>query len=533
MRTALITLLLSTGSVAGCGEIELNESAWAALDGQTFYGVANFDDDDSNGSIDWEDALVDGENDLLTIPIDALFSELAEGDHLTVALEGGSVRVWKSGVLLLTDGDSTRLETGTDLMIEFTDFLARGTLTITRTDDAGEVLAEAVISLMSGPLILNNHSQIAELAMAMSYSGFGNNNEFISEFSEALGDDHFRAVPVADYGWDVWVQDEIEMATLTAPDHRMDVVIDSIRTTNGSGLDDFPEEQLEAPDFARHTWGDQRASSQDSFGNMEASPPVTVDGVYYPFGRLYWGEWNGSAARDETLLSFLEEQKVQAPFQLDVSWLCVGHVDEFITFVPDATSDKGFRMLITDVDLGYEFLDSLDPEMSLPQYESSKGYATIGSILEDDALRMLNEDIQVDYLDPALETLKAELALVDDDIIKIPMLFEENSYCGGTTATFFPGAVNMTIVQTEEDGEIHAFLPDPFLREDTSTSDSARAEDPFIQNFESLLPASLTPHWLDDWDVYHMMLGEVHCGSNTVRAPNDNWWESALHLLGE
>ena len=37
--------------------------------------------------------------------------------------------------------------------------------------------------------------------------------------------------------------------------------------------------------------------------------------------------------------------------------------------------------------------------------------------------------------------------------------------------------------------------------------------------------------FVDDWDVYHMALGEVHCGSQVQRAPNEDWWETSLDQL--
>ena len=36
-----------------------------------------------------------------------------------------------------------------------------------------------------------------------------------------------------------------------------------------------------------------------------------------------------------------------------------------------------------------------------------------------------------------------------------------------------------------------------------------------------------TVDWIEDWDLYHRLSGEVHCGSNTKRAlPASKWWES-------
>jgi protein-arginine deiminase len=361
---------------------------------------------------------------------------------------------------------------------------------------------------------------------------FSDNMNLTNGFAEVLGD-RFRGVSVRAYQYDLWVQDEIEFGTLTSPDHRVDMVIDSIRSGNGRGLDDLPENEFEAPDFARQTWGNERPSSQDSFGNLEVSPPVTVDGVTYPFGRIYWGEVRGDGPRDQALLDMLTAQQVQAPFQLDVSFLCVGHVDEFSTFLPDPTAPSGHRLYVTDTALAWEMLEGLDPDMSLPLYGSDKGYSTVQDILDDSVLRALNEEVQLDYLDPNVEIFKAELGLTDEDIVYLPMLFEEVRNCGGATAAFFPGTVNMQVSTLPGESTTHVFMPDPFFRSDTSISAAALATDPLIAFVEALLPANVEPHWLDDWDWYHLALGEVHCGSNTVRTPAEApWWESAMHLIG-
>jgi protein-arginine deiminase len=35
---------------------------------------------------------------------------------------------------------------------------------------------------------------------------------------------------------------------------------------------------------------------------------------------------------------------------------------------------------------------------------------------------------------------------------------------------------------------------------------------------------NLTVRWIDDWRTYHLGLGEVHCGTNTLRSFADPWW---------
>ncbi len=483
-------------------------------------GVANIDDDDENGEIDWDDAAggEDAENDRVAV-------DLSGFGPLDLSLEGeglDTVRVWRDGELLLGTGatSASAVEEGV-FEVEFGAFLSTATLRVTPTDTPESAVT---LTLAAAPLILNNHLQGAELVVAMSATGRSGNEAFVDGFSGALPG-AFESFSLQEYGWDVWVQDELEFATQTAPGHRMDVVIDSIRTAGNRYLDKLPEAEFEGPDTAVETWGGRTPTSQDSFGNLEVSPPVTVGGVAYPFGRIYWGENRGRGLTNE-LAELLEAQKVQDPFQLDISWLCVGHVDEFSSFVPDPTAPKGFRFLYADIPLGRSFLEGLDPALSLPRYRTDHGYATVGDILEDDALWASNEDMQADYLDPNLEIFKAELGLDEADIVRIPAVFEESAKCGGGALALIPATVNLVVADVG-DGTTQVFLPDPYLR----TDDDDPGSDPFIDEVSALLPANLTLNWLDDWDTYHLQWGEVHCGSNTRRPPDRDWWTDAMHLL--
>ena len=59
---------------------------------------------------------------------------------------------------------------------------------------------------------------------------------------------------------------------------------------------------------------------------------------------------------------------------------------------------------------------------------------------------------------------------------------------------------------------------------------SSKLGGPSISNKKGCLPTILFNFrtnipWVDDWEWYHTQLGEVHCGSNTVRKPIDRWWE--------
>lgn len=89
-------------------------------------------------------------------------------------------------------------------------------------------------------------------------------------------------------------------------------------------------------------------SAQDGGGNMLVTPPTDQ----YPFGRIVYGanppDYPCHAA------GFFAAQGKQAPLVVDSHWLSVGHVDEFIGFVRDATNvNWPYKILLASPRLGY------------------------------------------------------------------------------------------------------------------------------------------------------------------------------------
>lgn len=498
-------------------------------------GVPNLDDDNENGDPDWDDFDTDGENDLAVFGIgEAHLARIKGNTTLRMSLTSGEdrVRVWRGSELVLgeADGDSPPLDyditaDDTEFHVEFSRPLARGTLSFQWYKGGEAKWDPVVVELLASPLVMNTHMQPAEKVMAVeaSFGGSDNNSQMIADYQDALGD-RFITIPGNQYGWDVWIQDEIEFATYSSPDSRIDLVIDSIRDR---GLDDVPEDYFEGPEFLVDTWGEGFATSQDSFGNLEATPPVTVDGVEYPFGRVYYGDAGSSGAVVEDLQEMFADMAVQGPFELDTSWLCVGHVDEFMSWVPDPSAPKGWRLVYTDIPGAWEVLEAMDPDTPLPRYASGHGFATVGEILEDNALRALNDDLWDDYLEPNLDILREKAGVTDEDIVWMPGLFEVTSGCGGTTAALIPGMANL-IVSNFPGEQVQLFMADPFLREDSGD----QSTDPMITEVRERF-SDYDVVFVDDWSVYHMGLGEVHCGTNVIRTPTEGWWRtinSALEL---
>jgi len=169
----------------------------------------------------------------------------------------------------------------------------------------------------------------------------------------------------------------------------------------------------------------------------------------------------------------------------------------------------------------------LDPASPLARYGRDHGYATVGDLLADSSLRAWNEDTQADDIEPNVEIFRAELGLTDEEIVRVPALFESERSCNRLALSLIPGTVNMAVGTRADGGPTDLLIADPFLR----GSGEGQDEDPLIAAVEALLPASAAPRWVDDWDIYHLAWGEVHCGSNLRRIETGSWWEDAAHLM--
>ena len=506
----------------------LNPLGEANLDYPGIPGVMNLDDDNQDGVADWEESsLSDVENDLTEL---VLYST---GDPLEIQLSGGEVRLWSEGELVL-EGEGTWSPTPSEVIVievEFGDMLASTQMTVTDLDSEEQVQTY----LTASPMMLSHHNLVTETVWVMGVYEYGySNGAMVAALGEVLGDRLIEVNP-APYDYDVWVQDEFEMATFTSPESRLDIAIDSIRDgQSGGGLDDLPEDYVNGPNQIVRTWGSGTASTFDSFGNLEVTPAMEINGVDYPVGRIYYGG-KGAYAPVKALTDQLDSQQIQAPIAIDTSWLCVGHIDEFTTFVPDPTAPRGFRFVYADTTSAWEILDAADPDQRLPRYAPKNPYQghnikTVGEMVNYRGLRAYNQDIQSNYLDPILDQFVQELALTEDEIVRLPTLFKEELYNSGVcgAVALIPGAINMLVVNNE-DGSSHAFMADPFFREDITS----QAGDPFIAAYDSVLPDSIQTHYVDDFSVYHLNLGEVHCGTNSRRTPTGEWWETAAGIMTE
>ncbi|XP_027523871.1 protein-arginine deiminase type-1-like [Corapipo altera] len=313
---------------------------------------------------------------------------------------------------------------------------------------------------------------------------------------------------------DRWIQDELEFGYVEAPHKTFPVVFDSPRNR---GLKDFAFKKILGPDFGyvtREPPG-RNITSLDSFGNLDVSPPVTVRGKEYPLGRILIGSplpWAAGRRMSKAVRDFLYAQKVQAPVEVYSEWLSVGHVDEFLTFVP-AFDRKGFRLLLASPNACYKLFKEKQRQGhgEATQFIGLKGSErrSIDEILADESLKSDNRHVQR-CIDWNRDLLKQELGLSEQDIIDIPQLF---ILMGSRADALFPDMVNMLVLGR------HLGIPKPF-------GPMVGGQCCLEQRVRELLePLGLTCTFIDDYFSYHVLSGDVHCGTNVRRKPFPfKWW---------
>ncbi|CAJ1050202.1 Hypothetical predicted protein [Xyrichtys novacula] len=325
---------------------------------------------------------------------------------------------------------------------------------------------------------------------------------------------------------DRWIQDELEFGYVDSPHHHFPVVLDSPRDGK---MADFPYEELLGPDFGyvTRTAHKREVTSLDSFGNLEVSPPVTVNGKHYPLGRIIIGVAFPTAETGRNMTKviqdFLWAQKVQEPVALFSDWLLVGHVDEFMTFVP-APDRKGFRLLLASPDAGYKLFKKLqnDGHGQARLFEGVKDQTTltVDEILADKGHQAENNYVQ-SCIDWNRDVLKRELGLEDADIIDLPILFklvwDDSQNLGFKALAFYPDMVNMVVLGK------NLAIPKPF----GPKVNGCCALETEVSSLLECLGLSCT--FIDNFYSYHKRLGELHCGSNVRRKPFDfKWWNMEM-----
>ena len=330
-----------------------------------------------------------------------------------------------------------------------------------------------------------------------------------------------RTIRVAAGGdeYDLWPQDALEIGRICVPSGQEVRQIVAVLTGIRAKQEWVDPEPLDRA--ARSAFEDQCAILADVatprpgtrwidwYGNLEVSPPVrSRDGREFPLGRVLTGRQKELSLHPD-VLAFLEAQRMQTPpLVVDTSWLGIGHVDEVVSFIP-ANTGPGFRVLFPSTSLAKAILEEAVTQGYSHQmaFAGHQGQMTTEALLEKTALSEENLQIQ-SILDETKHHLCDGLGVDDSSFIELPVLFSEG-------VAVIPNSVNSLIVNG------HAVVPDP-------VGPVVNGEDAFARVIRTALNAcGIQVHFVDVWETYHWLGGEIHCGTNTVRRISDPvWWKA-------
>lgn len=304
---------------------------------------------------------------------------------------------------------------------------------------------------------------------------------------------------------DIWMQDCMELCSSIGPDGKaVPAVFDSNR---GRGLAKLPKILSEMWDLVYYKNPSNAGDHGDYGGNLEVTP---FDDI------MVVGDTITAACK-----KFFEDNGYKDRIYVGkVSWLQVGHIDEYLSFIPTPSAPGGYSIVRADTALALDLIKNCpDSELAKVSSYDRNFLLRLKSVLN---AQMKNPDagkgtaegnfIALNYrineiIEESVGKLKAfirEKTGEDRNFEEVawPSLFEGS----GTTNprgchAFLPGVVNMLIVRD------HLIVPATH-----------------IPSFDKIIEARLKAqgnkvHFIDD-TPYHTSMGEIHCGTNTLRDPN-------------
>lgn len=310
--------------------------------------------------------------------------------------------------------------------------------------DAGKRALNKV-ALSVAPLLTHTHADEIKHLIAAPSTVDPNAQNFRRDVDQAMTAEKFAPKHTYLKVGDEWAQDWVEplyasipgsdgpvsMHVLLGSDQERNEAYKALYTLRGPnvGVQLLSKGEVQAlPD---------KSGSYSSFGNLETIPPHPG----YPAGRqVFGGNREKTEGPSKKTLAFLNAQGVQDPIWLDSSWLEVGHVDEFVSFIPDKNATLGFKIVIVDPLLALELLKDAAENghgdvivnSYKPVTESEKAVAdgnavdyktTIRQFL-DNAKEVETQNQVAKLIAANLEILKAHTQIPDQDILRLPGLFK-------------------------------------------------------------------------------------------------------------
>jgi protein-arginine deiminase len=460
---------------------------------------------------------------------------------------------------------TAQVRAGVELGVEATDIVRNSTtwngksvITLTVTDGTRTTTDAAVLKV--APLLTHHPVQRAQKLLVTRLNGTSpsakENQRFVRDLDASAKADGMASTlftfsyPADSEDEDIWTQDFFEPAYLSMPG--ADGKPTGMRILLRSPQNHLPQgrkagrqlyERLRGPGVGVVEVHGMKTSEDwtlSSMGNLETVPPYATGTNAYPAGRIVMGQRGATAKPSAGLLTMLAAQGVQKPLLVDTSWLYIGHVDEFVHFLP-ANTPRGWRIAVADPDAGLEVLRSAPGGvklMSAPKrkdlYGNPRG-TTVAQALADESF-LYDNALAATKIKGVIAQLQKETGVTAAEIVRVPALFEETcadciDESAGSTAVSGPAGAS---APATEERQLAAILPSAVngVLLAPGTYVAPQQYGPVVGGVDifaaavtqAYAAAGVAVSYVDDWYAYHAGKGDIHCGTNVLRASSTPWW---------
>ncbi|WP_436531995.1 protein-arginine deiminase family protein [Actinoplanes sp. HUAS TT8] len=475
---------------------------------------------------DASDEIVNGARDEQDLArLHASFTSSPDGATAQV-ITTGDVRVfvkrqgWEVATTLTTD----ELRHGVELGVEGRDVVRDravwdGTATVTLRVTSKNRIKSADVRLREAPIRTQLNTRPLERVLAATADD-ANGKAWRAATAAVLPDGVPMSLIDTTDPTDDWMQDLFEPAYQVMNGHAMRVLITSPNQAHRQA-DRIVYTQLRGPDIGAvfipttPVDGVDDLNTYDSMGNLETVPD----------GRVVLG---GKPAPE--LVTFLKAQGTTVTI-VDSAWLEVGHVDEFLQFVPVGDS---WKVIVADPSAGVALLSTVPAGTrlhgNLPDLGDVAGridQRTVGEFRADEQFLDTNR-IAARKIDAAI----AALGLPASRVVRIPMLYGARGFDWGLLQSEIdslpPGPERDKAVAAqaalrnagaETPNPVNGLLagagryvaPKPF-------GPIVGGRDIFATAISEVMRGiGYKVTYVDDLTSAHVSLGEIHCSTNTFR----------------
>ncbi|MCB0871915.1 MAG: hypothetical protein H6531_03375 [Actinobacteria bacterium] len=330
---------------------------------------------------------------------------------------------------------------------------------------------------------------------------------------------------------DIWTQDQFEAGWVEMPGpggapHRVRIILRSPAEVNWSGRLTARLSRAAIRDALGHRdigIADVRPTGLDnalvdpslnSMGNLDGLPPSEGR----PFGSIIVGS-TSTRRPDPALTALLRAQGPQPVVTIDTSWLAVGHVDEILHVVP-ASNPRGWTLAVADPRGAMALLVQAQAAgFGSARFDDpvpGESGMTIDEVLAD-ARIVADNRTSADHIDRVIAHLTEALGLSEAELVRVPVLMSRDGYSAPEKTatgvrhpmgTLIPNVINGLTLSP-----LDYVAPDPH-------GPIVDGEDLFRRSTRAALePLGVRVHFIENRVYLHDGGGEVHCGTNALRAP--------------